>query len=729
MEDNLSWIRKRWRAGLLFLALSLTAQEKDPPNKQTLSPMVITTKGGFAEPQYSSPWAHQALDYHENVRFSRSMPEALTGIPSVMVQKTALGQSSPYIRGLTGYHNLLLVDGIRLNHAAMRSGPNQYWSTVETFGSGKLEVVRGIHGVTYGADAIGGVVNSVAEGAQFHSSGWQQGGEALGRISSAENSWSAGLDSYVSSPGWTATLAHIERSFGDLEGGRDVGKQLNTGYDSRASQVRLYRKLGGDAQLMLGFQNTWMDEVPRTHKTVDGSTWKGLSPGSERWRRLDQERQLYYSKLSWGNHGGPMDKGIIAVSLHQHGQERNRMKKPTQGGDYQFFDLDDLSLSARFETESFGNGKLAYGAEWHRESLVSGGHSFDDNQVKIATLAQGPLAADANYERLGLYLSQTTETEFGWTVVPGVRFSSVQADLRRFYLSNDDASTLATPRHHKYKELIGSLRASTEISDKLFFFSGLSQGFRPPSLYDLTSTDETSISEDPSTEISPEKFLQAEIGLRGLSSPLEWQFFAYYTWVDDMITRSPFTATDGKTKAVKSNGDGFIQGVEVELQYEWSPCWQSELSFSWMDGEVEQLKEDLSGSVKKLVDHDNDGSTAKIHKNFQVTDRATTRLMPKQIQLLTRYAPPLSSWETEFSVLAVGKADRLSLKDETDTSRIPATGTPSFLLFGMGLTKALGHETELSLKIENITDEDYRVHGSGINGAGRNLIFSISSSF
>ena len=729
MEDNLSWIRKRGREGLLFLALGLTAQEKDSSNKQTLSPMVITTKGGFEEPQYSSPWAHQVLDYSEKLKFARSMPEALTGTPSVMVQKTALGQSSPYIRGLTGYHNLLLVDGIRLNHSAMRSGPNQYWSTVETFGSGKLEVVRGIHGFTYGADAIGGVVNAVPEKAKFHSRGWQQGGELLGRISSAENSWSAGLDSYVSSPEWTAMLAYIERSFGDLEGGREVGKQLNTGYDSRASQVRLYRKLGDDAQLMLGFQNTWMDDVPRTHKTVDSSTWKGLQPGSERWRRLDQERQLYYSKLSWGNHGGPMDEGIITVSLHQHGQERNRMKKSTQGGDYQFFDLHDFGLSARFETENFGNGKLAYGAEWHRESLQSGGHSFDDNQVKIANLLQGPLAADANYERLGLYLSQTMETEFGWTVVPGVRFSSVRADLLRYYLSNNDVATLEAPRTQKYEEFIGSLRASTEISDKLFLFGGFSQGFRPPSLYDLTSTDETSISEDPNTDISAEKFLQAEIGLRGLSSPLNWQVFAYHTWIDDMITRSPFTATDGTIKAIKSNGDGFLQGVEVELKYEWSVSWQSELSFSWMHGKVEQLKEDLSGSVKKLVDHDNDRSTAKIHKSFQATDRATTRLMPKQIQMITRYAPPQSSWETEFSVLALGKADRLSLKDATDTSRIPTTGTPSFLLCGMGLTKTLGNETELSLKIENITDEDYRVHGSGINGAGRNLIFSISSSF
>ena len=53
---------------------------------------------------------------------ARSLPEALSGIPSIMVQKTALGQSSPYIRGLTGYHNVLLVDGVRLNHSAMRPG-------------------------------------------------------------------------------------------------------------------------------------------------------------------------------------------------------------------------------------------------------------------------------------------------------------------------------------------------------------------------------------------------------------------------------------------------------------------------------------------------------------------------------------------------------------------------------------------------------------------------------
>ena len=699
------------------LILSPTASSKPEGNSTgELPPMIVTARGGFAEAWISSPWSTSRMETNGLRHHVRSMPEALAGLPSVMVQKTALGQSSPYLRGLTGYHNVLLVDGIRINHSAMRSGPNQYWSTVELLGSERLEVVRGPHGIIHGADAIGGVVNVLSDQPGFTTTGLTRKGDFLGRLSSAERSWSALVNGTVSNPRWAADFSHAERSFGDLEGGKEVGKQVNTGYDSRGTNFRLSRKLSGDARMTLGVQRVLMNQVPRTHKTVDGLTWQGLSPGTELWRRLDQERSLFFGRVSWEDLGGWADTGIVTLSMHRHGQERARMKAVTQGGDFQHFDLDDLGISARLEADDPWGGRISYGMEWHSESLSSGGYEFDDDQIRGIDLVQGPLAADAQYDRLALYLNDRHESASGWTLQPGIRFSRVRAELDRYYLKNGDASTLQAPETKTYDEWIGSLRASREIEEGKFLFAGVSQGFRPPSLYDLTSTDETSAVEKPDTSLDPENFLQAEVGLRGQADGWSWSMSAYRTWIEDMIIRSPIES--GQSAVLKANGDGFIQGLEVEIGYDWSLSWRSEIRLSWMDGEVDQLLDDNAT-----------GRVAIGGRNYTPVERAPDRLMPSQAEFLTHYAPEGLSWWAELSVLAVGKADDLSLKDETDKSRIPEEGTPSYAIVGLRGGRDFGERTTLSLAVENLGDADYRVHGSGVNGPGRNFIFSLSHSF
>ena len=97
-------------------------------------------------------------------QMAASVPEALSETPGVLVQQTAHGQGSPYLRGFTGFRTVALVDGIRLNNSTFRDGPNQYWSTIDALAITRLEVVKGPASVMYGSDAVGGTVNASCGG-------------------------------------------------------------------------------------------------------------------------------------------------------------------------------------------------------------------------------------------------------------------------------------------------------------------------------------------------------------------------------------------------------------------------------------------------------------------------------------------------------------------------------------------------------------------------------------
>ena len=103
--------------------------------------------------------AYRSLDQKE-IRQSvpRSTPEVLQGVEGVYIQQTSHGQASAYVRGRTGRHTLLMVDGFRLNHALFRQGPNQYLFTVDPFLLGQIDVVRGGASVRLGANALSGAI-------------------------------------------------------------------------------------------------------------------------------------------------------------------------------------------------------------------------------------------------------------------------------------------------------------------------------------------------------------------------------------------------------------------------------------------------------------------------------------------------------------------------------------------------------------------------------------------
>ena len=209
-------------------------------------------------------------------RAARSVPEALDEQTAVLVQKTGHGHGSPYIRGFTSFRNLMMIDGVRLNNSVFRSGPNQYWNTVDAYSLSRMEVVRGPFSVLYGSDAVGGTVNVLTRGAQDMRPGSRWDRRVYGRYSDAENSIIGRVESMgLLTDELALTLGYTAKDFGDLHGGRDVGTQDRTGYDEQDWDAKLECFLGDNARLTLLHQGVGQDDAWRTHKTIYGIDWEG----------------------------------------------------------------------------------------------------------------------------------------------------------------------------------------------------------------------------------------------------------------------------------------------------------------------------------------------------------------------------------------------------------------------------------------------------------------------
>jgi hemoglobin/transferrin/lactoferrin receptor protein len=156
----------------------------------------------------------------------------------------------------------------------------------------------------------------------------------------------------------------------------------------------------------------------------------------------------------------------------------------------------------------------------------------------------------------------------------------------------------------------------------------------------------------------------------------------------------------GTPEVRKDNvGDGYVWGFEVEGAWRFHPAFTAFGNLSWMDGEVDQFDE----------------TQTKVREDFD-------RLMPLTTLLGLRWEPPCGRAWVQAEWVHAEDADRLSLQNETDTQRIPPGGTPGYDVFHLRSGYRLTRDSDVTFAIENLTDEDYRIHGSGVNEPGLQVV-------
>jgi len=681
-------------------ALAQQGAERTPEPKDGIATTIVTAERQPAD-EIETPYTTDVVTREELDRRSyRTTPQILRDTPGVLVQETSVGQGSPYIRGFTGFHTLFLIDGIRLNNSIFRSGPNQYWNTVDPFSYEQLEIVKGPASVLYGSDAIGGTVNAITKSPTTWGEGLQAGGLLYYRVSSAEESHIGRIESSVTDGRDWGVLAGVTlKHFGDFQAGEELGTQPYTGYDEWDGDLKLERRLAGDARLVFGYQHVDQDDVPRTHRTIFSESWEGTTVGSDLKREFDHERDLAYVQLHDEDVDSWFDRYSLSLSYHDQSEVRDRINSSASQS-YQGVDVDTLGLLASFGSDTDA-GRFTYGLDAYHDEV----DSFSSSEP-----IQGPVADDSSYDLIGVFVQDEIEATERLTLILGARFDYAAVDAGSFL---DPVSSTATSFDDEWSAVTGSARflyRLTEESDEVVnLYGGISQGFRAPNLSDLTRLDsaKTDEFEVPAPGLDPEYYTQFELGVKSESDKLATDLAVFYTDIKDGIVRVPTgdTTTSGDFIVTKDNvGDGYVYGIEAGAAYEFAANWSVFGNGTYLMG-----KQDTYPTSAPVIE-----------------EEYITRLMPLTLQAGLAWADPVDGLWAEAVARYADKADKLSPSDEGDTSRIPPGGTPSYVVFDLRGGYQLSQSLSVQLALENVADEDYRIHGSGQNMPGRNAIFSLA---
>ncbi|MFK7849778.1 MAG: TonB-dependent receptor plug domain-containing protein [Akkermansiaceae bacterium] len=672
-----------------------------------LEPLIVTaTRSELVAADV--PYSVEVLDSNfikENSR--RTLPDALQYTPGVLVQKTTHGHGSPFIRGFTGRQNLLMVDGVRVNNSTFRSGPVQYWNTVDALSIDRIELVLGQGSVLYGSDAIGGTLNAFTKFSDFRS---RSDGEIYQGGSFAYEYRTVGQGSHVGRLELEAGvggkfgvwLGLSGKDFGDIEDSA-VGLMRGTGYPEQDLDFRFDMAVGNDATLTFAHQYVNQDGISRWHRTLNNPGWVHgkhvAAPGLFTANTYDQERSLTYLKYSGENSEADavIRNWSATLSYQDVADSEFQNRNPSSDSirrshiDVQTFGF-DLSLESEI-----GPGRLVYGFDYYRDEVDSSGSR--NNAVGTAFSESLPVADRSSYDLLGIFSQYQWDVSDRLELTTGLRYTYARAELGRF---TDSTGTSRKDVSESWDSLVGSIRGLYRVDDHWSLYGGISQAFRSPNLNDLSGnvTSKAGIAALGSTNVEPEEFITYELGARRSSDDFSFQAAVFYTDISDVIIGVP-VPPPASASVTTNGGDGYVYGVELQGEWRFDPQWSLSGFAAWQEGR-EETPSFIGGPT---------------------VEKPMTRQLPLTGSLALRWTAESGKYWVEGRVLGATTEDRITAADQArDNQRIPTNGTPGYLVSSLRAGWQVNDHLDLSCAVENLLDDDYRNHGSGQNEAGTNVI-------
>lgn len=705
--------------------------------------------------------------------------DALADLGGVYVQKSQFGGGSPVIRGFEANRVLLVVDGVRMNNAIYRNGHLQNAITVDPLALDRMELIYGSGALTYGSDAIGGVVHFRTEQPAFshqHEAG--QGGGAQGavygkiavsygtaaratalsaKLGYGGTNWAGLTLLSTTSTGHLRAGAHrpdrypdfgLRNSYVQRRNGTDLivsnpdpNRQIGSAY----AQVNLLQKfrfrLREGLELTTNFQFTTSSDVPRYDNLIE------MRDGGLRWARWDygpQTRAMGALQLKDRRETSLYDVASYLVSHQFVEEDRITRRRNDPLEEHTEVDVHATNLQVDFAKQLSENLLFRYGLDGRYDYVLSDAFFRNvDSREETGGAAFRYPSGGSSLLAAGLYLEGQQQLTKAWQLRGGVRLSRQQ--LRATFGANEPISW---PR--AYLDGIGNTESALTATLGLRQVNGwrllYAQGFRAPNIDDFAKFRERNgFIQVPNPELKPERSHTAEVAYaftdrRLFGRRFDAEITGYHTWLRGAIARQRGSLPDGSEFFV-SQGDTLRPQTNVNANG--ARVWGFDLVLQYALTNKLLLKSDFHYLRGRREQEAPDGNTLVLPQDHIPPPYGASTLIWEEdawaFGVRLRYQ--LAKDFTDYAVGAItGTAatgytfDRTGTSDNLELTPFLAeegrfAGTYGWWTANLWAEWSPNQQWTFRLKADNLLDRHYRTFASGISAPGIDLGLGVEWGF
>lgn len=685
----------------------------------------------------------KAMDQNVNTNLIEAI---VKGVPGVTAVTTGPNVSKPFIRGL-GYNRVLtLYDGLRQEG---QQWGDEHGIEVDEYGISRAEVVKGPASLTYGSDALAGVINMIPYTPNFEdgklagdfTSNYQSNNGMVGAsigLAYIKNDWKYSLrlsrkaahNYYNKVDGYVFGTAFSEYNF-------SASARVDKSWGYSKTAVTYYNNLmeipdGSRDSLSRRFTRQVLDDGDdiKNRPIVNDQDLKRYSINP-----LHQHIQHYRFYNSSQFKFGSSDLNILIGGQQSVRREYNHPTAPSQAGLYVV--LNTLNYDVKYNLPDFAG----------IESTLGINGMYQSNRSKDGTDFPIP-----DYDLFDIGAFYFAKKSFGkLDISGGVRMDRRNINWNNFYVGtdlktgfgrksdlSDQGADLQFPSFSRnYYGFSGSVGLTYNLSDKLLIKANIARGYRAPNITEIGSNGL-----DPGAHIvylgnrtfKPEFNLQEDIGIIAYLKDADISLEIFNNNIQNYIYQSRLTDQNGNPVVV-------VPG-NLTYQYQQSKArlYGAELAVNLHPASAKWLN--FNNSLAYVVGLNKNEELLRLHGREA---KYLPFIPPLQIRSELKATAQKSIGFLEkpyFKVDAILFADQNKFYALDDTE----TFTEGYTLFNAGVGSAVKSKSgktimDIFVQIDNIFNVTYQSHlnrlkyfeyyesspngRSGIYNMGRNMSFKI----